>query len=73
MTVILVYTLSNLEPLKDGDADYPPLAYFIGRCLSSLGLLPLPIFAIYAICSQKEESLWKVAYHKIKWRIYYIN
>lgn len=60
MTVIMIYTLANLEPLKDGGHDYPPMAYIIGRCISSLGLLPLPIFAIYAICSQKEKTLWKV-------------
>lgn len=60
MTAIMVYTLFNLEPLKDGDNDYPAVAYIIGRFISSLGLLPLPIFAIYAICKQKEDSLWMV-------------
>lgn len=56
MTVILVYTLLNLQTLKDGDNDYPPIATFIGRCISALGLMQLPIFAIYAICKQKEDT-----------------
>jgi solute carrier family 6 (neurotransmitter transporter, glycine) member 5/9 len=64
MTAIMVYTLFNLEPLKDGDRDYPAVAYIIGRFISSLGLLPLPIFAIYAIYKQKEESLWMVRLKK---------
>jgi hypothetical protein len=60
MTVILVYTLLNLSPLKNGDIDYPPVAHIVGYCISGLGLIQLPIFAIYAICKQKESSLWKV-------------
>ncbi|KAL7022830.1 hypothetical protein ACKWTF_012398 [Chironomus riparius] len=58
MTVILVYTLLTLEPLKDGDRDYPQIAYVIGWCISALGLIQLPIFAIYAICKQKGNTLW---------------
>jgi solute carrier family 6 (neurotransmitter transporter, glycine) member 5/9 len=60
MTVILVYTLLNLSPLKNGDIEYPPVAHIVGYCISGLGLIQLPIFAIYAICKQKESSLWKV-------------
>lgn len=60
MTTILLYTLFNLEPLKDGDHDYPPIAHTIGYLISCLGLAQLPIFAVYAICKQKENSLWKV-------------
>lgn len=61
MTVILVYTLLNLEPLKDGDRDYPPIAYAIGIGISCLGLIQLPVFAIYAICVQKEKTLLEVS------------
>lgn len=61
MSTILVYTLFNLEPLKDGDQDYPPLAYLIGRCITSLGLIQLPIFAIYAVFTQKEETFVEVS------------
>lgn len=60
MTVILIYTLINLEPLKDGDRDYPPVAHIIGMCISALGLVQLPAFAIYAICTQKKDTLWEV-------------
>lgn len=60
MTVILFYSLWNLEPLKNGSNDYPPVAHIVGYCISGLGLIQLPIFAIYAICKQNENSLWKV-------------
>lgn len=60
MTVILVYTLLNLEPLKDGDHDYPPIAYVIGWCITGLGLIQLPAFAIYAIWKQEEETFLEV-------------
>jgi hypothetical protein len=60
MTVILFYTLINLKPLKDGDRDYPPTAHIIGMCISALGLIQLPAFAIYAICTQKKDTLWEV-------------
>lgn len=57
MTAILIYTLFNLEPLKDGDHDYPPIAYFIGRCIAALGLLQLPLFAFYSIWKQEGTIL----------------
>lgn len=60
MTIILVYTLLNLEPLKDGDQDYPETAYFVGRCITSLGLIQLPLFALYAIFTQRENTLIEV-------------
>lgn len=60
MTVILIFSLTTLEPLKDNDKSYPEIAYFIGRCITCLGLLQLPIFAIYAICKQKDDTLIEV-------------
>lgn len=72
MTVILLYSLLNQEQLKDGDHDYPPIAHVVGYLISCLGLAQLPIFAVYAICKQKDESsIWMVtqiqllfAFHK---------
>lgn len=62
MTVILVYTLWNLEPLRISEnIEYPPLAHIIGYGITGLGLIQLPLFAIYAIFTQKESSLWKVS------------
>lgn len=63
MTVILIYNLITLKPLKDGDNEYPAIAHYIGMCISALGLIQLPAFAIYAICTQKEDTLWKVRSH----------
>jgi solute carrier family 6 (neurotransmitter transporter, glycine) member 5/9 len=57
MSVILAYTLWTLEPLKDGDRDYPPIAHVIGWCITALGVIQLPIFAIYAIYKHPESSL----------------
>lgn len=64
MTVIMIYSLLTMETLKDGDHDYPPIAIFIGRCISTLGLIQLPLFAIIAIYKQKEETLWKVKFEQ---------
>lgn len=61
MSVILAYTLVTLKPLQDdNDRDYPQVAYVIGWCISALGLIQLPIFAIYAICKQKGDNLSEV-------------
>lgn len=60
MSVILGYTLFTLEPLKDGDRNYPQIAYVIGWCISALGLIQLPIFAIYAIYKQKGVTMMEV-------------
>lgn len=60
MSVILGYTLFTLEPLKDGDRNYPQVAYVIGWCISALGLIQLPIFAIYAIYKQKGVTMMEV-------------
>lgn len=60
MSVILGYTLFTLEPLKDGDRNYPQIAYVIGWCISALGLIQLPIFAIYAIYKQKGVTFMEV-------------
>ena len=62
MTLILVYTLFTLEPLKDGDRNYPQVAYVIGWCISALGLIQLPIFAIYAFYNQKGVTMMEVRY-----------
>lgn len=60
MSIILAYALWTLEPLKDGDRDYPQIAYVIGWCISGLGLIQLPIFAIYAICKEDGANLLEV-------------
>lgn len=60
MTIILIFSLTTLEPLKDNGKSYPEIAYFIGRCITCLGLLQLPIFAIYAISKQKQDTLIEV-------------
>ncbi|KAG5669729.1 hypothetical protein PVAND_000024 [Polypedilum vanderplanki] len=59
MSIILAYTLFTLEPLQDNGADYPQIAYIIGWCISALGLIQLPAFAIFAICKQKGDNLWE--------------
>ena len=60
MSVILLYTLFTLEPVTYDGYVYPKIAYTIGWCISGLGLIQLPIFAIYAIYKQKGDSLWEV-------------
>jgi solute carrier family 6 amino acid transporter-like protein 5/7/9/14 len=60
MSVILAYSLYTLEPLQDNGKDYPQAAYIVGWCISALGLVQLPGFAIYAICKQKGDSLREV-------------
>lgn len=70
MTAILVYSLVNLKLLMAVDEDlkkgivgvpYPAIAHIIGYCITCLGLLPLPLFAIYAIRKQNESTLLKVS------------
>lgn len=61
MSVILAYTLWTLEPLKDGDRDYPKIAHVIGWGITALGLIQLPIFAIYAIYKQEGRTLSEVS------------
>lgn len=70
MTAILVYSLVNLKLLMAVDEDlkkgivgvpYPTIAHIVGYCITCLGLLPLPLFAIYAIRKQNESTLLKVS------------
>lgn len=63
MTPLNLLHRFRLEPLKDGNRDYPQIAYVIGWCISGLGLIQLPIFAIYAIYKQEGDSLIKVRKH----------
>lgn len=70
MTAILLYTLYDLKLVMAVDADkkhgivavpYPLIAHVFGYCITGLGLLPLPLFAIYAIRRQNESTLLKVS------------
>lgn len=61
MSVILLYTLITLEPIKDGDNEYPSIAITIGWCISALGLIQLPLFAVIAIYNQNGKTLLEVS------------
>lgn len=54
MTVIVVYTLWNFEKPKEGDVDIPDIAHYIGWCLTAVGLIQVPIFAVYTVYNQNE-------------------
>jgi solute carrier family 6 (neurotransmitter transporter, glycine) member 5/9 len=60
MTLIVLYTLWRYEAPKDGGQDYPPLAHVIGWLLTTLGLIQVPLFAIYKIHYSKGITLWEV-------------
>lgn len=40
---------------------YPPLAHTLGGCLSTFGLIQLPIFMCYAIAKAKGDTLLSVS------------
>ncbi|GAB0095809.1 Transporter [Sergentomyia squamirostris] len=49
MMIIFVYHMSSLKPLTFGDSDYPEAAHVAGWILFSIGVIQLPIWAIYAV------------------------
>ncbi|XP_053689270.1 sodium-dependent nutrient amino acid transporter 1 isoform X2 [Sabethes cyaneus] len=57
MTAILIYNLATLEPLTYQGYIYPSIAYDLGWCIAALGLLQLPIWAIYSIVKQDGKTL----------------
>lgn len=60
MTVIVVYTLWFFELPKDGKAEFSTIAHFVGGCLAMLGLIQVPIFAVYKIYHRTDDTLWGV-------------
>jgi solute carrier family 6 amino acid transporter-like protein 5/7/9/14 len=71
MTAILLYFFAVTKTLPqavDGNSktgfpgiDYPTAAHVMGFCITCLGLIPLPLFAVYAIIKQKESTVWRVS------------
>ncbi|XP_039954948.1 sodium-dependent nutrient amino acid transporter 1-like isoform X1 [Bactrocera tryoni] len=60
MLAVLIYTLVDLKPLTYKNVDYPRIAHVFGWCLSAIGLLQIPGWALYSICKQsKSASLLK--------------
>lgn len=63
MTAIVIYTLWNFEIPRNGNQNYPDIALVIGWCLSAIGLLQVPIFAVFTIFfgkdKAKDDTIWK--------------
>ncbi|XP_036332945.1 sodium-dependent nutrient amino acid transporter 1 [Rhagoletis pomonella] len=61
MLAVLIYTLIDLKPLTYKNVVYPGIAHAFGWCLSAIGLLQIPGWALYSICKQtKRTGLLKV-------------
>ncbi|XP_031631151.1 sodium-dependent nutrient amino acid transporter 1-like [Contarinia nasturtii] len=56
MIVILIYTLISYKPLKYKDQLYPPTAYAIGWTISAIGLMQLPLWAVYTVIKQNGDT-----------------
>lgn len=53
MMSILIYTFVTFTPVTYKDYVYSDTVYAIGWCISALGIMQLPLWAIYAIFNQK--------------------
>lgn len=60
MTAIVGYTMWSFEPPKDGDQEYPAVAHTVGWCLTVVGFIHIPIFAVYAISHQEGKNFLEV-------------
>ncbi|KAH8260943.1 hypothetical protein KR044_000903 [Drosophila immigrans] len=62
MTAVLLYMLVDMSALTYKGVAYPQLAHVFGCCLSALGLLQLPGWALYAVYKRRKQtanSLWQ--------------
>ncbi|XP_054740384.1 sodium-dependent nutrient amino acid transporter 1 isoform X1 [Anastrepha obliqua] len=56
MLAVLIYTLIDLKPLTYKNVDYPNIAHIFGWCLSAIGLMQIPGWALYNILKQTKRS-----------------
>ncbi|XP_071444225.1 sodium-dependent nutrient amino acid transporter 1-like [Hetaerina americana] len=59
LIVILTYTIITLEPLRYGAYIYPDIAVGFGWLLLVIGVLQLPLWAIYAMYKHRKSTLWE--------------
>ncbi|XP_046408711.1 sodium-dependent nutrient amino acid transporter 1-like [Ischnura elegans] len=59
LIIILVYTIITLEPLRYGAYVYPDIAIGFGWLLLIIGVLQLPLWAMYAMWKHREDTLWE--------------
>ncbi|XP_037825305.1 sodium-dependent nutrient amino acid transporter 1 [Lucilia sericata] len=59
MLAVLIYTLADLKPLTYKNVDYPYIAHAFGWCLSALGLLQIPGWALYQFWCQDKKLNFK--------------
>ncbi|XP_065366659.1 sodium-dependent nutrient amino acid transporter 1 [Calliphora vicina] len=59
MLSVLIYTLADLKPLTYKNVDYPNIAHVFGWCLSALGLLQIPGWALYQLLRQAKQLSFK--------------
>ncbi|XP_055383332.1 sodium-dependent nutrient amino acid transporter 1 [Condylostylus longicornis] len=57
MITVLIYLIIEYQPLKYKNIDYPPLVMGIAWVIYAIGILQLPIWAIYAIYQQPQKTL----------------
>ncbi|KAM7344151.1 lithium-inducible SLC6 transporter [Cochliomyia hominivorax] len=55
MLAVLIYTLIDLKPLTYKNVDYPHIAHVFGWSLAALGLLQIPLWALYQFCLQNKN------------------
>uniref|UniRef100_A0A6B2EGS9 Sodium-dependent nutrient amino acid transporter 1 n=1 Tax=Phlebotomus kandelakii TaxID=1109342 RepID=A0A6B2EGS9_9DIPT len=49
MLIIFIYHMASLEPLTFGNSDYPEVAHVAGWVLFGIGVVQLPLWAVYAV------------------------
>ena len=59
MMVIFMYSMVTLQPMTMGGIEYPKVAHIAGWCLTALGILQLPLWAIIAVHKQKGQTIWQ--------------
>lgn len=56
---LLVFAITlqmwDLKPIEYGSQKFPPYASKIGWCLTSISLVPIPIYALYKLISYKRS------------------
>ncbi|KAJ6647379.1 Sodium-dependent nutrient amino acid transporter 1 [Pseudolycoriella hygida] len=57
LIAIFVYNLVSYEPITYKGHEYPHVAYAIGWVISAVGIMQLPLWAIYAVYKQKGNTL----------------
>lgn len=60
MTAIVIYSFIYYKNPDDNGIEFPVIAHVIGWCITSCGLIWLPLLLVWSVLKQKDKTIWEV-------------